>query len=227
MPKSVKSAHKSLKLSVADKAILASYQSLLDGFAQYFGGGYEFVLHSLEDLDHSVIKIVNGHHTGRTVGAPVTDLALTMLTKLQETGGVKMHVSYGGKTKRGEPLHSSTMAILGEKNRIIGLLCINFHLNTPLHQVFTDLFRTHGQIQEVPENFAANVEESISDAVAAARRQVDGCEIAIAALRNKRIIGLLLEQGIFQLKGAAPTVASMLGLSRGTVYLHLRDLRGQ
>ena len=48
------------------------------------GSAYEIVLHSLEDFDHSVIAIVNGEHTGRTVGAPITDLALDMLDALSK-----------------------------------------------------------------------------------------------------------------------------------------------
>ena len=48
------------------------------------GEGYELVLHSLESLDHSVIKIINGHYTGRSEGSPITDLALKMLGQLEQ-----------------------------------------------------------------------------------------------------------------------------------------------
>ena len=46
-----------LILTKADRLILDSYKPVLDGFSEYFGEGYELVLHSLEDLEHSVIKI--------------------------------------------------------------------------------------------------------------------------------------------------------------------------
>ena len=42
----------------------------MDGLALYLGEGYEFVLHSLEDLSHSVVKIINGHYSNRKPGAP-------------------------------------------------------------------------------------------------------------------------------------------------------------
>ena len=67
-----------------DFKILNSYKSVLDGLAAYWGDGYEMVLHSLHDLDHSVIKIINGHYTGRREGFPITDLALSMLAKIRE-----------------------------------------------------------------------------------------------------------------------------------------------
>lgn len=82
-----------------DRAILESYKMMIEGLANYLGSGYEFVLHSLENLNESVVKIINGHHTGRQIGAPVTDLALSMLSKLQRDGE-KGYISYNVKNKK-------------------------------------------------------------------------------------------------------------------------------
>ena len=54
-----------IELTAADRQILTSYSHMLDGRGAYLGEGYELVLHSLESLDHSVIKIITGHYTGR------------------------------------------------------------------------------------------------------------------------------------------------------------------
>ena len=75
---------KYLVLTKTDRIILESYKVVLDGLSKYLGDGYELILHSLEDLEHSVIKIINGHYTGRVEGAPITDLALSMLNKIKE-----------------------------------------------------------------------------------------------------------------------------------------------
>lgn len=75
---------KYLTLTKTDRMILESYKVVLDGLSTYLGEGYELILHSLEDLEHSVIKIINGHYTGRIEGAPITDLALAMLNKMKE-----------------------------------------------------------------------------------------------------------------------------------------------
>ena len=56
---------KEFKLTEMDREILKSYQYMLDGLALYLGDSYEIVLHSLQDLGHSVIKIINGHYTKR------------------------------------------------------------------------------------------------------------------------------------------------------------------
>lgn len=66
-----------------DRAIMESYQSMLDGLAEYLGSGYKLVLHSLEDLEHLAVKVINGYHTGRREGAPITELALSMLERMR------------------------------------------------------------------------------------------------------------------------------------------------
>jgi predicted transcriptional regulator YheO len=55
---------------------------LLDGLGVYLGAAFEFVLQGLSALEHSVIKIVNSHHSGGKEGVPITDLALPMLDRI-------------------------------------------------------------------------------------------------------------------------------------------------
>ena len=57
-------------LTMVDRQILQSYCDMLDGLSQYLGDGYEIVLHSLEDCNHSAIKVINGFHTGRGRPSP-------------------------------------------------------------------------------------------------------------------------------------------------------------
>lgn len=213
-----------MTLTDTDKLVLASYSSLLDGLAEYLGEGYEIVLHSLEDLDHSVIKIVNGCHTGRTVGAPITDLALTMLNRITKQEGTES-ISYFAKNKRGEPLKSSTIVIRGMHERIIGLLCINFYLNTPLAQAMAVFSPPTATSMSVTETFGANTVDLIVQSVIQARLQVENQVSVPASLKNRQIVELLYSQGIFNIKSAVDLVAEAMGLSKNTVYLHLRHIK--
>ena len=103
-----------LTLTETDKAILESYKTVLDGLAEYLGDGYELILHSLENLEHSVIKIINGHYTGRVEGAPITDLALKMLDNIRQKKEPAA-LCYFNK-KNGNTLKSATIPILGERS---------------------------------------------------------------------------------------------------------------
>lgn len=113
-----------LILTKADRLILDSYKTVLDGFSEYFGEGYELVLHSLEDLEHSVIKIINGHYTNREEGAPITDLALTMLERIRKQSSPHSLVYFN--RKNGSTLKSATIPIIGEGelSAFYALICI-------------------------------------------------------------------------------------------------------
>lgn len=216
--------YKNLTLTRNDRLILDSYGSLLDGLADYMGKGYEIVLHSLEDLDHSVVKIVNGHHTGRKVGAPITDLALDMLGRITEQED-STFISYFTQNKKGEPLKAATIAIRGENRRIIGLLCINFYLCTPFSQVLSVFTPPAATPTRVIETFSDNTSELVDQAVAQARQHVESQASVPVSLKNRQIIALLHAQGIFNMKSAVDLVAASMGISKNTVYLHLRHAK--
>lgn len=234
-----KNSPERILLSDGDKAILESYGSVLDGFAEYLGPAFEMVLHSVEDPEHSVIKIVNGAHTGRKVGDPMTALAREMLSIVQKNPEYD-HLCYTTTNSKGEPLKSATFAIRGIGGRVIGLWCINMYLNTPLSD-FIDVFQPRTMLSEDyhPQPFDVMTTADVQDRAVFARAATDGIAAAIDRARisvsadrsikpsqyNKEIIELLYEQGIFQIKDSVPIVATALGISKNTVYLHLRTVR--
>ena len=206
-----------------DHLILDSCKTVLDGLADYLGEGYEFVLHSLENVDHSVVKIINGHHTGRKEGAPITDLALNMLKKIQDNDN-QPYISYNAQNKKGQPLRSATIAIHGTNRKVIGLICINFYLNTPFVNVLENFVSMQSAApQFAPETFAADINELIRESFETVYQEVVADASVPGSLRNKEIVLRLNERGIFKLKNAVITVANLLGISKNTVYLHLRN----
>ncbi len=48
-----------LRLSEVDKQILHSHALMLDGLGNFFGSTHEVILHSLENLESSAIKVIN------------------------------------------------------------------------------------------------------------------------------------------------------------------------
>ena len=192
-----------MKLTEIDRMILQSYDTVLDGLAQYLGDGCEIVLHSLENLDKSVIKIVNGHHTGRKVGAPITHLALEMLDEIKKKGK-ETGISYFTHNKNGEPLKSATIVIKGEN-------------------VFTWQNKIDGK--ETSESFWESGYELIAEATSHARQVVLCDSTILPSLKNRSIIQILYKQGIFNMKNAVDLVAEQLKISKNTVYMHLRCIK--
>ncbi len=215
----------SVILTKSDRIVLESYRAFCEGLANYLGDGYEIVLHSLENLDKSVIKIINGYYTGRKEGAPITDLALHMLENIREQGDAG-YIAYFSRNKKNEPMRSTTITITGEQGRIIGLLCINFYLNTPVFRFLGNLFESGGFPYAVKsETFVDAPEDLIREIVDAVRAEVMADASITAHNRNKEIVTRLAGKGIFKLKDSVVQCAELLGISRNTVYMHIRNAR--
>lgn len=206
-----------------DRQILASYVTLVEGLADYLGDEYELVLHSLEDLDCSVIRIINGQYTGRKEGAPITDLALAMLSRIEDEHR-KGYISYYSRNRKGEPLKATTITIKGTGGRVIGLLCINYYME---HQQAENPAPS-GMAQKNPvmqEIFAKDTQELVRQMVEKAREEAVIDNSVLRVNKNKEIITCLWQAHVFEIKDAVPIVARELQISPNTVYLHLRNAR--
>lgn len=216
-----------LKLTLVDKEILNSYMALVANLGSYLGEGYEIILHSLENLQHSVIKIVNGHYSGRSEGAPITDLALSMLTQIEKKQD-RSAITYLNKSKSGRTLRSSTIPITGENDRIIGLLCINYYTEVSVYSIlqkFNLVNPLADDNHEISETFAENADELIKSSLDTVRARVLNDPSISLQNKNKEIVIALYNKGIFNLKDSVVKVADLLQISKNTVYMHLRSLK--
>jgi predicted transcriptional regulator YheO len=216
------------KHSHTDALILESYKMVVEGLAAYFGDAFEFVLHDLIDLDHSLTKILHGSHSGRKEGAPITDFALSMLEKIKaqndnRSDNGKPYAVYFSRSKYGKPVRSTTIVIHGEQKKPIGLLCVNLYLDSPITSLLEN-FSLAQTADYITENFSHDSGDLILRALARVKDEVYADDSIHEHLKNKEIITLLYHQGIFKLKNAVQTVSKELGISKNTVYLHIRAL---
>lgn len=219
-----------IELTPCDRAIFASYKIMVQGLATFLGSACEIVLHSLEDLNTSAIKVINGHYSGRAEGAPITDLALEMLQKIKHNKNHDEGYVYLNHTKSGSPIRAATIPVIGEKKRIIGLLCINFYMDIPLSSFMSDMLQITETLQSEhqplqTETFSNNSEELISVQIDRIRHDVYLDASVSASNKNKAIIARMYQMNLFDFKDTVLLAAKSLGISRNTVYLHLRNLQ--
>jgi predicted transcriptional regulator YheO len=212
------------KREAADSLIIESYKASMEAIASYLGEAYEIVLHDLQDLDHSIIKIINGFHSGRTQGSPITDFALSMLEQID--GGASVFRVYHSKSKYGKPVKSATIAINGQSGKPIAMLCINLYLDSPIHS-FLQSFFAGDNAEYANENFIRSSDELIRAALDEAKSKINADKTIPASLKNKAIVNHLCLGGIFKLKSAIKIAADDLGISTNTVYLHIRAMKQQ
>lgn len=216
--------------------ILDYYKKLVDFLGQVLGENAEVVLRDCRKPDHDIIAIANGHVSGRTVGAPITDFTLSVLAN-EEWKEKDYVVNYEGKAAPDKRLRASTYFIR-EQGRLVGQLCINIDM-TPYEQIMESVRQLSGMglmcgdgisglICEGPvENFSEDV---IGDMMKKAVIQVVGASDAKVRERLTQherieIISELNRSGLFQLKGAVGAVAEYLYCSEASVYRYQSKLQ--
>ena len=222
---------------------LEEYKKLTEFLGEVLGSDYEVVLHDLKDPNHSITAIVNGQINGRDVGAPLTNIALSILRdKSYEDKDYRINDC--GISASGKMLRSNTFFIK-QDGKLIGMLCINFDDSS--YQTFSKRIMTLAHPQKFLDKISQQVNQSnekskvsdsdttekynpSSDSVIRDAIQLELNRIGVSADRltaNERmqIIAALEEQGIFLLKGVVKDVALGLKCSQASVYRYMSQLK--
>ena len=208
-----------------DHERLNSYFRLADSIAELIGPHCEVIIHSLDNFDEAIVKIVNGHHTGRHVGSPLTDLGLKMFRQYEKTG-IETPKSYFSNTKDGSLLKSSTCMIMGDGGKPIGMFCVNMNLSHPFPDIIKTLMPDMNQVNPVViENFSASASDVVEQGLQLAIAEVEANSEVNLKGRNKAIVRVLFDNGIFELKEATNIVASHLGITKHAVYKYIREFK--
>ncbi|WEJ90379.1 MAG: PAS domain-containing protein [Klebsiella huaxiensis] len=213
-----------VSFTTKDREILKAYFRLAEMVADLVGPHCEVVIHSLESLEKSVVKIVNGHHTGRKEGSPITDMGLKMLRLFLQTGEVNSK-SYFTRNNKGEMLKSTTCVLAGDSNKPVGLFCVNMNLSAPFPDIIRTLMPDIASSSPISENFGSNVYDVVEQSADSIIKQVYDDKAINPKARNKSIVFQLFENGIFEFKEATAIISGKLGISKHAIYKYLREFK--
>ncbi|MEG1874989.1 MAG: PAS domain-containing protein [Angelakisella sp.] len=214
-------------------AILKQYVAVVNFLSQVMGPNYEIALHDLTERKNSIIAIANNHVSGRTLGAPLTDMALHFIAdKVYESSDYQLN--YSGVSKEGNKTRSSTMFIKDDRGTLIGMLCINCDTTAyskiinQLQQLFCGA--TGGN--ELPaitspervENFAESVPYLVDLVLQQTRNDPHIPVERMTQSEKLQIVDALNKKGVFMLKGAVSEVATALHSSEASIYRYLSTL---
>lgn len=213
-------------LSEEDRELLNSYKPLVHAIADQFGRGCEVLLHSLEDLQESIIMIANGHVTGRSLGSPMTDLGIRLVRECSNTTAQESsdRWTYFTRTTDARPLKSTSVIIRNSAGAPIGMLCINLDLSTPVSELIADFTPESLSVSgEVAERSVMSVEQLVEKSIGEVVESISTDRSISNAVKNKKIVSELQCRGIFDIKGAIDMVARELNVSRYTIYNYIRE----
>lgn len=207
-----------------------SYIQLVDFLGACLGEETEVVLHSFEDIDHTVIAICNGHISGREVGAPITSFALS---KLKDKGkvGPPYYLNYQGLSKNNKPLRSNSFFILDKKGNPQGMIDINTDVTR--YQQAAELLQKLAFIPSlIPEDheehpvevFNGAPKDMINGVINAVTHSAGVPIERLTVVEKVEIVRRLNDEKLFLIKGVISQVATMLGISDATVYRYLSQI---
>jgi len=212
------------------KFLIESLKVIVDQITRAFGPRCEVVLHDLEDLDHSVVKIANGYVTGRAVGDTISNRGIKYLknwnANTRETFSQFMSV-----TKNGRHLKSSIVIFPDVMNKPVVALTINFDVTDAMNfnEATKSLFGIPEQNlqDETIEIFGKDIIASLSQ-IADNLIHETGKDISAMRTQDKiEIVRQLENEGFFLLKGAIKLIARKLNVSKYTIYNYIDRIGGK
>lgn len=200
---------------------------VMEAVAAAVGPHCEVVLHDLSSgmLDHTILAIVNGHVSGRTVGGPSTNLGVEVL---HDESGEHNAFGYRAYTSDGRELISSSVYYRDPDGHIIVALCVNVDLSpaqTALNALSSLLPVARTDSPQPRELLSPDVSTILEGMIAEALADVGKPVPTMDKADRIGVLRTLEERGAFRIKRAADAIAGRLGVSRVTIYGYLDEIR--
>ncbi|TIX87029.1 PAS domain-containing protein [Rhizobium sp. P44RR-XXIV] len=198
---------------------LLRFASVADAIAILLKPHAEVVLH---DLRTQTIAHIANNLSRREVGG-------SSLAELKDIGSLGLDVigPYRKTNFDGRQLKSITAVLRDEAGEPFGLLCINFDI-API-EAARDALGLLAAFQDVGPQpsalFRADWQETVNAAIADFLGERGLAASALAKEDHAALVEMLEQEGYFSIRNLVPYLARVLGISRPTVYKHLREAR--
>jgi predicted transcriptional regulator YheO len=204
---------------MSDDNYFTFLKKVVSALAKLQGPRCEVVLHDVRHPSSSIIAIENGHITGRSVGDPSTSLVLPIL---HDPYGEHDKLNYRSQTPSGRPLKSSSVYFKDDTGRIFAAICVNWDIAGLMsaQDALAELIKTTETLREDHYSDTNSFLESVLDDVLGSVPT----PAALPRAEKLRVMAVLKERGVFEIRRAADRVAVRLGVSRASVYSYLSEV---
>lgn len=203
-------------------------KQIAHGLAVQFGSSCEIVIHDLrkKELESSIVYIENGHISNRKLGDGPSSVVLETLSR--DPSEIQDRHSYLTKTDDGRILKSSTMYIRDENNRIAYIFSLNYDItalltiDTAIQSLISVEKETDSDDEkDQPQKITHNVNELLDVLIEQALALV-GKPVALMSKDDKvAVVQYLNNAGAFLITKSGDKIASLLGISKFTLYSYM------
>jgi predicted transcriptional regulator YheO len=166
-------------------------------------------VHDLSRLPNSIIAIA-GSLTGRQVGGPMTDLLLGLVRR----GTTTDMPGYETYAPDGRAIWSSTTFVRDASGVAVGCLCVN---KLAAHEPTVS-----GPVESFPQDVDTLQRVLVEKAIADVGVPVE----LMKKVHKSQVVRVLDEAGFFLIRDSVEYLASVLEVTRYTIYNYLNESRG-
>ena len=201
-------------------------KQMADSVVELFGRNVEACIHDLQDLHKSLVYIT-GTVTGRSIGAPATDLLVRAMKKPGDE--LEDMPNYRTVSGDGRVLKSSTIFIRDSGNTPLFAFCINFD-TTDFYNASLALAPFLAREANGAENtnhdetFAHSPAETIEALFQQAVDEIGKQPATMSTAEKTLLVETLERNGALQFKGAVEQIALLAGVSKYTIYNYLKKV---
>ena len=204
-----------------DKRLFDLLARLTKTLGELLGQTTEVVLHDLRQPDHSIVAISNSQVTGRKVGQTLDSLGVHLF----QSHNFEDMANYETRTKTGKILRSCSVFVRDDDGTAIGALCVNQDVSQllKLRDWLDQMIDTAKPLEEA--RLEDNVEDVLSQLIDDAIRSTGKSPTEFSREDKIAVISYLDARGAFLIRYSMEKVASLLGISKFSIYNYLNDMR--
>ena len=217
------------------QTILGVLDCIVDMLGAMVGDHIEVVLHDLTRPESSILRIANGHVTGRRVGGavlsgPRNDKGLAVLGDAMLMAGMPGHVPvfpYPTEARDGRALTSATVLFRDSSGQAFASLCLNAdygQIEGARALLARLLPRDAVRVEPAPVE-APDMEGLMREIIEASVRSHGKPMARLSKHEKTAAVETMFERGLFIVKGGVEKAAAALGVTRFTIYNYLDAIK--
>lgn len=207
---------------------------LAHGLAEHFGPQCEIAIHDVtRDLSNTIVSIENGQISGRAQGDAASNVVLEALHTPPEE--LKDQIGYLTRSSDGKALKSSSIYIRDRSGNLRYIFSVNYDIASlkAVDELIRGLITTHpatdqsGKAEQKKQESAPRIPHTVTELLDSliehALAEVGKPVVMMTKEDKIRVVRYLNDAGAFLITKSGDRIASVLGISKFTLYKYMES----
>ncbi|HJC92178.1 MAG TPA: helix-turn-helix transcriptional regulator [Candidatus Mediterraneibacter excrementigallinarum] len=207
---------------------------LAHGLAEHFGTQCEIAIHDVtRDLSNTIVYIENGQISGRAQGDAASNVVLEALHTPPEE--LKDQIGYLTRSSDGKALKSSSIYIRDRSGNLRYIFSVNYDISSlkAVDELIRGLITTHpatdqsGKAEQKKQESAPRIPHTVTELLDSliehALAEVGKPVVMMTKEDKIRVVRYLNDAGAFLITKSGDRIASVLGISKFTLYKYMES----